>query len=85
MGYPRKQTEEEGGLGVFGEKKKKERERKGNVFNVFFFLFFFWFRKLRGYLSFLGKVGMNMNQSEVVSYYEAFVGKISEMANVNMG
>lgn len=52
---------------------------------MFFFFFFFLFRKLRGYLSFLGKVGMNMNQSEVVSYYEAFVGKISEMANVNMG
>ena len=55
MGYPRKQTEEEGGLGVFGEKKG---ERKANECFMFFF-FFFW-GKLRGYLRFSGKVGMNM-------------------------
>lgn len=43
-----------GGLGVFGEKK---RERKGNACLMFFF---FFFCKLSGYLSFSGKVGMNM-------------------------
>ena len=43
------------------------------MFNVFFF----FFCKLGGYLSFSGKVGMNMES--------VLIGKISEMENVNMG